>query len=137
MGRVMGFEPMHIGTTIRGLNRLTTPAITVLFNYTCYFSKRKSKTHSSLTLAGFRIRQIMLTSFAVFVVTTPAITVLFNYTCYFSKRKSKTHSSLTWADFARSCKFHIWQNMLTSLTLAVFKVSSKKSFLSIYLFLYP
>ena len=23
----MGFEPMHIGTTIRGLNRLTTDAI--------------------------------------------------------------------------------------------------------------
>ena len=23
----MGFEPMHIGTTIRGLNRLTTGAI--------------------------------------------------------------------------------------------------------------
>lgn len=28
MGRLMGFEPMHIGTTIRGLNRLTTGAIT-------------------------------------------------------------------------------------------------------------
>ena len=27
MGRLMGFEPMHIGTTIRGLNRLTTGAI--------------------------------------------------------------------------------------------------------------
>ena len=27
MGRLMGFEPMHIGTTIRGLNRLTTDAI--------------------------------------------------------------------------------------------------------------
>ena len=26
LGRVMGFEPMHIGTTIRGLNHLTTPA---------------------------------------------------------------------------------------------------------------
>ncbi len=26
MGRLMGFEPMHIGTTIRGLNRLTTGA---------------------------------------------------------------------------------------------------------------
>ena len=27
MGRLMGFEPMHIGTTIRGLNRLTTGAM--------------------------------------------------------------------------------------------------------------
>lgn len=27
MGRVMGFEPMYIGTTIRGLNHLTIPAI--------------------------------------------------------------------------------------------------------------
>ena len=27
MGRKMGFEPTHIGTTIRGLNRLTTSAI--------------------------------------------------------------------------------------------------------------
>ena len=27
MGRMMGFEPMYIGTTIRGLNHLTTPAI--------------------------------------------------------------------------------------------------------------
>lgn len=30
MGRVMGFEPMYIGTTIRGLNHLTIPA-TMLF----------------------------------------------------------------------------------------------------------
>lgn len=27
MGRMMGFEPMYIGTTNRGLNHLTTPAI--------------------------------------------------------------------------------------------------------------
>ena len=27
MGRLMGFEPMHIGTTIRGLDHLTTGAI--------------------------------------------------------------------------------------------------------------
>ena len=27
MGRAVGFEPTHIGTTIRGLNRLTMPAI--------------------------------------------------------------------------------------------------------------
>ena len=27
MGRLVGFEPTHIGTTIRGLNRLTTDAI--------------------------------------------------------------------------------------------------------------
>ena len=27
MGRVVGFEPTHNGTTIRGLNHLTTPAI--------------------------------------------------------------------------------------------------------------
>jgi hypothetical protein len=33
MGRLMGFEPMHIGTTIRGLNRLTTGAI-----FPTYFS---------------------------------------------------------------------------------------------------
>ena len=30
MGRVVGFEPTHNGTTIRGLNHLTTPAINVL-----------------------------------------------------------------------------------------------------------
>lgn len=36
----MGFEPMHIGTTIRGLNRLTTPAITVLI-----FSTQEFKNH--------------------------------------------------------------------------------------------
>lgn len=33
MGRLMGFEPMHIGTTIRGLNRLTTGAM-----FPTYFS---------------------------------------------------------------------------------------------------
>ena len=33
MGRIVGFEPTHIGTTIRGLNHLTTPAI-----YPRYFS---------------------------------------------------------------------------------------------------
>ena len=27
MGWVMGFEPTHVGTTIRGLNRLATPTI--------------------------------------------------------------------------------------------------------------
>ena len=32
MGRVVGFEPTHNGTTIRGLNHLTTPAICLLFN---------------------------------------------------------------------------------------------------------
>ena len=32
VGRVVGFEPTHIGTTIRGLNHLTTPAITVLYS---------------------------------------------------------------------------------------------------------
>ena len=32
MGRLMGFEPMHIGTTIRGLNRLTTGAIVYYFS---------------------------------------------------------------------------------------------------------
>lgn len=31
MGRVVGFEPTHIGTTIRGLNRLTTPAISFVY----------------------------------------------------------------------------------------------------------
>ena len=30
LGRVMGFEPMYIGTTIRGLNHLTTPAISFI-----------------------------------------------------------------------------------------------------------
>ncbi len=35
MGRVMGFEPTNIGTTIRGLNHLATPAIN-LFN--CHFN---------------------------------------------------------------------------------------------------
>ena len=30
MGRVMGIEPTNIGTTIRGLNRLATPAISSL-----------------------------------------------------------------------------------------------------------
>ena len=29
MGRKMGFEPTHIGTTIRGLNHLTTGAINI------------------------------------------------------------------------------------------------------------
>ncbi len=29
MGRLVGFEPTHIGTTIRGLNRLTTDAIRI------------------------------------------------------------------------------------------------------------
>ena len=34
MGRVMGFEPMHIGTTIRGLNHLTILATSfLLFNF--------------------------------------------------------------------------------------------------------
>ena len=33
MGRLMGFEPMHIGTTIRGLNRLTTGAINLIIYY--------------------------------------------------------------------------------------------------------
>ncbi len=32
MGRLMGFEPMHIGTTIRGLNHLTTGAINIYYN---------------------------------------------------------------------------------------------------------
>ena len=35
MGRVMGFEPTNIGTTIRGLNHLATPAIYILLN--CQF----------------------------------------------------------------------------------------------------
>ena len=34
MGRVVGFEPTHIGTTIRGLNRLTTSAINHQTQYT-------------------------------------------------------------------------------------------------------
>ena len=29
MGRVVGFEPTHNGTTIRGLNHLTIPAISM------------------------------------------------------------------------------------------------------------
>ena len=33
MGRVVGFEPTHIGTTIRGLNRLAIPAISFTFLY--------------------------------------------------------------------------------------------------------
>ena len=33
MGRVMGIEPTNIGTTIRGLNRLATPAISSNFYY--------------------------------------------------------------------------------------------------------
>ena len=33
MGRTVGFEPTHNGTTIHGLNRLTMPATTFLFNY--------------------------------------------------------------------------------------------------------
>ena len=33
MGRLVGFEPTHIGTTIRGLNRLTTDAISCLLTY--------------------------------------------------------------------------------------------------------
>lgn len=43
MGRKMGFEPTHIGTTIRGLNRLTTSAI----SYVIIISKteRKSSTN--------------------------------------------------------------------------------------------
>ena len=32
MGRLMGFEPMYIGTTIRGLNHLTTGAIYIKAN---------------------------------------------------------------------------------------------------------
>ena len=46
MGRAVGFEPTHIGTTIRGLNRLTTPAI--LFCLIIYYSfvTRKSNTYS-------------------------------------------------------------------------------------------
>ena len=39
MGREMGFEPMHIGTTIRGLNHLTTPAI----NSVILFYQKQSK----------------------------------------------------------------------------------------------
>ena len=38
MGRVMGFEPTNIGTTIRGLNHLATPAIynnLLLSNFLC------------------------------------------------------------------------------------------------------
>lgn len=31
MGRVMGFEPTYIGTTIRGLNHLATPAVLIKF----------------------------------------------------------------------------------------------------------
>lgn len=33
MGRMMGFEPMYIGTTNRGLNHLTTPAISSAYLY--------------------------------------------------------------------------------------------------------
>ena len=33
LGRAVGFEPTHIGTTIRGLNRLTTPAISQYIQY--------------------------------------------------------------------------------------------------------
>ena len=33
MGRVVGFEPTHIGTTIRGLDHLTIPAIALLILY--------------------------------------------------------------------------------------------------------
>ena len=37
MGRVMGFEPMHIGTTIRGLDHLTIPAMLfLLFNFNLF-----------------------------------------------------------------------------------------------------
>ena len=39
MGRKMGFEPTHIGTTIRGLNHLTTSAI----SYNFILSKTVSK----------------------------------------------------------------------------------------------
>ena len=32
MGRLVGLEPTHIGTTIRGLNHLTTPAIYLIIS---------------------------------------------------------------------------------------------------------
>ena len=43
MGRLMGFEPMHIGTTIRGLNHLATPAIhIIIISKKIIFIKKKS-----------------------------------------------------------------------------------------------
>ena len=40
MGRVMGFEPTNIGTTIRGLNHLATPAINLISLYFAWRYKR-------------------------------------------------------------------------------------------------
>lgn len=41
---MMGFEPMHIGTTIRGLNHLATPAITsrILLSAVSYYIINKA-----------------------------------------------------------------------------------------------
>ena len=45
MGRMMGFEPTHKGTTILGLNRLTTSAISLLIhsNTNKILIKKKNK----------------------------------------------------------------------------------------------
>ena len=51
MGRLMGFEPMHIGTTIRGLNRLTTGAITNSILTLSKSSLKKSRLSGILNLA--------------------------------------------------------------------------------------
>ena len=53
MGRVMGIEPTNIGTTIRGLNRLATPAISSLtlkqtnlfFNYHFFYLQYYKNAH--------------------------------------------------------------------------------------------
>lgn len=53
MGREMGFEPTHNGTTIRGLNHLTTPAIDFIiiktyFLYKFFIKKRLNRSPTFL-----------------------------------------------------------------------------------------
>ena len=71
MGREMGFEPTNIGTTIRGLNHLTTPAIfliissqyfsamgTPCLNYIFQFLLIWLSSHFSFSISAFNLETV-------------------------------------------------------------------------------
>ena len=62
MGRQVGFEPTHIGTTIRGLNRLTTSAISLTlvsitnkYFKTSIFTQKKGGATNNTTSPSFKV----------------------------------------------------------------------------------
>ena len=60
MGRVVGFEPTHNGTTIRGLNHLTTPAILRIFSSVPSISNQTLKSRYLYTYNNSGYYQIII-----------------------------------------------------------------------------